>query len=259
MKIDRYHTFGLRKPWLEGFLEQGEEWLMNNNLGPKQKDAMNKYLLDAQLIEVPKNSKQKKLTDLYSLLSQLLNRDENTVWQVVWVNLCTNSDLFRWYVKAIPWGSVWSKEELKHRIMEDAKAKSRTAQNAINALVNTFENTFEKSPLGKWFGECVDKKRKIYKKKGTDDVSLWAVGYALYKLKEMKNWRTTSVREIYETLEAGPYAWFGISKDRFKQILIGLRDRNLLSVDLVADLDNIHFYDDINPLEILRYAVKEIY
>jgi len=149
MRIDRYNTFGLRRNWLENFLEKGKDWLIDNTLGPKQKDAISKYLLDAELIDNKKN-----LTDSFKFLSQLFTKDLKSVWQIVWINLCINSDLFNWYVTEIPWGRSWKKDELV-TLLKEKGAAERTARNAINALTNTFES----SPLGEWFGK---KENKVY-------------------------------------------------------------------------------------------------
>ncbi len=244
MKVNRYFTFGLRKPWLESFLERGSEWFTNNTLGPDQKKAMYNYLYDTELTD-----KEKNLTELFEILTKLFYKDPNTVWQVVWVNLCINSDLFRWYVQEIPWNKSWTKEELV-ALLEEKGAKNRTAKNSVNALANTFEN----SPLGNWFGK--KKNKKTFYKAGTNEISLWALGYALYRLKELKDWKGTSVREIYSLKNAGPYVWFGISKDSFVKKLMSLKDRKLISADIVADLDNIHFHD-VSPLDVLKVALNE--
>ncbi len=244
MRVDRYNTFGLRKPWLEGFLEGGRDWFANNTLGPKQKEAMNRYLLDSGLID-----KKKNLTELFEVLSKLFYKDRDTVWQVIWVNLCINSDLFRWYVQNIPWGKKWAKEELVN-LLEKFGVKERTAKNAINSLTNTFEN----SPFGEWFTKKENKKE--FFKSGSDEITIWALGYALYKLKELKGWKGTSVREIFSLEDSGPYIWFGISKESFIKKLISLKDRKIIDAELVADLDNIHFYEDMSSLKVLKFALK---
>jgi hypothetical protein len=97
-----------------------------------------------------------------------------------------------------------------------------------------------------------------YYKAGTDDISLWAVGYALYKLKELKGWKGTSIREVMELTDAGPYVWFGLSKERLKTALRGLDSRKLISAELVYDLDNIHFHENVSSTYILEYALREL-
>jgi phosphoadenosine phosphosulfate reductase len=172
MSFDRYRTFGLREEWLTSFLLYGEEWLGNNSLGPYQLKALLRYLKEAEFLDG-----KKKPTPLFFLLSQLLKEENSTfVWQVVWVNLCINSELFNWYVKAVPWGETFEKRELVEFLRKEKGLAERTARNAVNSLTNTFET----SPLGKWFGQRVG--RGEYLKKGIEELSPELLSYVLKKL-----------------------------------------------------------------------------
>ncbi len=248
MKINRYYTFGLRTIWLEDFLNKGQEWLLNNTLGPDQRKAMYNYLYDTGLIDRDKN-----LTELFHILSKLLNKDRNLVWQVLWVNLCINSQLFRWYTEEVKWGTRWNKKELVNILTQKGVAE-RTAKNSINSLTNTFEN----SPLGRWFGLKIEK--ETYEKVGIwniQDISAYAVGYSLYKLREIKGWKGTSIREL-ERIKEGPIAWFGLGAENLKMLLNSLKVSGMLSADLTADLDNIVFHEDMNSLKILENALQRL-
>lgn len=141
--LGRYMNFGFRGVWLEGLFRGREYWLENNTLGPYQKISFARHLKDAELID-----KNKNLTELFYKLSKIYEKEPQAVWQIIWVNLCVNSPLYKWYVEEIPWGYAWKKEELVKKLCEKG-FKERTARNAINALTNTFEN----SPLGEWFGK----------------------------------------------------------------------------------------------------------
>jgi len=249
LSVDRYSTFGLRQPWLEGFFQLGHKWLEENNLGPKQKPAMNKYLFEAELM-----TKDKKLTELGEIIIEIFKKKPKLAWQVVWVNLCLNSDLFSWYVKTIGWGETFTKETLVNKLTQEGVNK-RTAQNAINSLINTFEN----SPLGEWFGKKIkeEKRKAVYLKAGSDDIDIFAISYALYRMAEKKGIRGTTVSELYmASQDMGPYVWFGIGKENLIQSLRSLKDRGILGADLVADLDNIHFYEEFSPLDVLKFALK---
>jgi len=248
MKINRYYTFGLRTIWLEDFLNKGQEWLLNNTLGPDQRKAMYNYLYDTGLIDRDKN-----LTELFHILSKLFNKDRNLVWQVLWINLCINSQLFRWYTEEVKWGTRWNKKELVNILTQKGVAE-RTAKNSINSLTNTFEN----SPLGRWFGLKIEK--ETYEKVGIwniQDISAYAVGYSLYKLREIKGWKGTSIREL-ERIKEGPIAWFGLGAENLKMLLNSLKVSGMLSADLTADLDNIVFHEDMNSLKILENALQRL-
>ena len=164
MGYDRYRTFGLRREWLESFLEGGFEWFSECSLGPYQKKAFLNYLKDAWIIDA------NDFTDIGEYVTKLMKKDKETAWQAVWVNLCLNSDLFRWYVNTVKWGETFTKEKLVRELTCEG-IKQRTAQNAINSLINTFET----SPLGEWFGKRLEK--KTYIKKGLETVSKELVWY----------------------------------------------------------------------------------
>lgn len=169
---DRYRTFGLREVWLEGFLSDPVVWLRENTLGPEQLKAFRRYLKDAEFLDINGNP-----TALTLEMSELYTGDRNAVWQIVWLNLYLNSPLFNFYCSEVPWKSVWNKEDLVYLIKEKGYAE-RTARNAVNALVNTFEN----SPLGSWFGRKLEKSK--YLKEGIRSLSPFALKYALGKVGE---------------------------------------------------------------------------
>ena len=170
--LDKYRTFGLREIWLESFLYRPDVWLEENTLGPEQIKAFKKYMKDAELID-----RRGNLTPLAWKMSELYAEDKDAVWQIVWLNLSLNSPLFNFYCSEVPWKSTWTKDKLVSLIKGKGYAE-RTARNAVNALVNTFEN----SPLGEWFGKKVEKSK--YSKEALSNLSLYALKYALNKLGE---------------------------------------------------------------------------
>ncbi len=170
--LDKYRTFGLREIWLESFLYRPDVWLEENTLGPEQIKAFKRYMKDAELIDERGN-----LTPLAWKMSELYAEDKDAVWQIVWLNLSLNSPLFNFYCSEVPWKSTWTKDKLVSLIKGKGYAE-RTARNAVNALVNTFEN----SPLGEWFGKKVEKSK--YSKEALSNLSLYALKYALNKLGE---------------------------------------------------------------------------
>jgi hypothetical protein len=245
--INRYFTFGLEESWLNGFLDFQEEWLKENTLGPDQKKAVNNFFKDAELL-----SSKKEPTELARVLAKLKERDSSLVWQVIWVNLCLNSGLFRWYSQKVSWGKTYTKNELRKELMEDAGLSERTARNATNSLFGTFD----KSPLGKWFGEKVS--RTTYVKRGLENPNLFAVAYSLYKLLEREGIERLTVEDLYTSLQSGPYKHFGLSRRSLEKILRSLKDEKLLSVDLVADLDNIFLYPELSSLKVLEVALRRL-
>ena len=257
--IDKYSTFGLREEWLEEFIEYGDEWLENNSLGPKQIPAITNWLTEANLIE----RKTNKTTKLGSELKILFKNDPDFVWGVIWINLYHDSKIVGWYCDNIEWGNNIAREDLLERLMDSYPDLSKgTLNNALSALINTFDN----SPLNDLFGlgHLTKKGRavKFIDKNGVDDeLDKWLVAYSLYKLKEIKSRKDFTVTELYdENFEGGPYKIFGISESQLERILRGLQQSQdkIINVNLAADLDNLFLKDEIDTEDIIALKKQDI-
>lgn len=249
----RYLTFGIRSEWLKDYLVNLEEWFLKNNLGPKQLVSMIQWLKDAELLQI----KEKTPTSLCSILRDIFKKDESFVYQIIWINLFYNSSVVKWYLLNIKWNFVLSSKELFELVIYKENMNKRTALSGINSLLNTFESVpiFQKLNIG-----IIEKKnRERYVKKiGTDEVHPLAVLYSIYRYAISKNKYRLTVSELYreDNKDGGPYLIFGISRPALENILRWLQEnkRDLIRVDLVADLDNIHLSEDIKDYtKILEY------
>jgi len=250
--IDRYSTFGLRKEWLEGFLNDPEDWLENNNLGPKQKPAIKWWLREADLLSnnIP--------TNLIQVLQNIKLKKYHLIWEIIWINLYNNSIIVNWYCN-IDFGK-YTKNELREMIKSDYSNYSEgTLSNPIDALINTFDN----SPLGPnlMLGDLEKKGRQVIsiRKLGTDEIHPISIAYSLYKYAEYKKRYNFTVSEFYsENSDGGPYKLFGISKEAFENILRGLQENKnqIVRVDLTANLDNIFLQENLTSIEVLKLLTK---
>ena len=243
---------------MNAFLNFGEQWLEENNLGPKQIPAVIHWLADAELID----PKTKKITAAGEYLRKIYLVDKLFVWSIIWSNMYYNSKVISWYCNTIKWGNIFSKKDLKTRIKENyPNLSDGTLRNPIDAMINMFDN----SPLGTDLQIGVlDKKGrtvKFIKKIGTDAIHSLATAYSLYKAAEYIGRKDFTVSEIYnEEFKGGPYKLFGIPRDKLERILRGLQEdkEQILRVDLVADLDNIYLRNDLLPLDILKIAEERL-
>ena len=257
--IDKYSTFGLRQEWLEEFLDYGNDWSDNQSLGPKQIPAVTNWLIEAELMV----HKTKEITELGRDLKEIYGTDPLFVWGVIWVNLYYNSKVVGWYCDNIDWGTRFSKDALLATIMESFPDLSKgTLNNAISALINMFDN----SPLGDELNlGIIEKKGRAVKsidKEGVDgEFDILLVAYALYKFKEIKSRSDFTVSELYdENCEGGPYKLFGISESDFERILRGLQEsaKDIVNVDLAADLDNIFLDDGFSCENIIKFKKEGV-
>ncbi len=248
----RYLTFGMRNEWLEQFLNELEDWYIKNNLGSKQFESMGAWLKDAELIDSKKTP-----TFLAHTFNKLINKDKPFVDQIIWINLFYNSSVVRWYLENIKWGSYVPSKDIYEILINNEQLNPKTASSGLNSLLNMFENmpTYNKLKLG--IVEKVGRERYI-RKIGSNDIHPVAVLYSLYRYAISKNKYKLTVSELYreENKDGGPYLIFGIERSALENILRWLQEnkRELIRVDLAADLDNINLSEDIkNYTKILEY------
>ena len=249
--IDRYSTFGMRKEWLEGFLNNPKTWLENNRLGPKQKPAMKWWLRESNLLDPETNEP----TRFAGILNVIKPDEYRLIWELTWVNLSYGSLIVKWYVNNVKFGH-YVKKELIEILMNDFPGYSEgTLTNPINALINMFD----RSPLGQEMKLGVLEKKgtavKLIGKIGINDIHSVAVAYSLYKLAEDKKRHEFTVSDLYKAnCEGGPYKLFGIFREKLEDILRYLQaEKNeTVRVDLTAGLDNIFLREDITSMDILK-------
>ena len=261
--IDRYSTFGLRDEWLASFFDQLDDWFDGYaNLGPKQIPAMLNWLREAELVD----KKEKKVTELATILKPVYETNPLLVWQIIWINLSFNSAIANWYVCNVNNNGQYTKQELVEILKEDYPTlKGATLKNPVDALVNTFCN----SPLGSvdMYDDnslCVgllEKKGvqvKNVRKLGTSKISSIAVAYSLYKNAEVNDMYELTVSDIYEKGCIGAYSIFNMDIENFLNALRGLTNNEILSADLLGGLDNIHLASEFSSFDVLRKMLERI-
>jgi phosphoadenosine phosphosulfate reductase len=256
LKLHTYQTFGMERTWLNEFFSYVEKRKEKLDLGNRQIESMQLWLKHSELIE---ENSTKSLLNLSEIGKRLMNKgaDDLLTWAVIWTNLARNSGPVHWYISSIKWGAIKNQDELIELMGESFPQSVRTRENAVKALFNLFKE----SPLGNsmGLGEIIaekGKKKQIYKK-GWEDPIPEAILYSLYRYAEKTGRYELTVREFYrEGIDEGPYALFGIDKEKLKAILRGLASRRdgFIKVDLVRDLDNIFLDKNRKSVEVLDRA-----
>ena len=156
-------------------------------------------------------------------------------------------------------GKAYSSNELKQMVEnEGLPITKRTISSGIDALFNTFEANQYLQKLGVVSVVKQDRER-VALKTGTNDVHPGAVLYALYRYAVSKGYYNLTVKELYNESNSaygGPYVIFGVEKKDLERLLRGMQEhyRGLISVDLVADLDNIHLDPSVRDYrDLLTY------
>ena len=246
----KYQNFAMQSNWLKEFL-YNKNWFTNNTLGSKQVVSMIAWMKESELL----NNKKSK-TDFFHLISKINNDKE--IYELLLVNLYKNSNLIKWYLDEIPWGTnKYSKNDFL-LIIENLfeSFPKRSVEIGLTSLFKLFETT----PLGKdlKIGFITKEKRVRYIQKiGSDNISNEAILYSLYKLKDVLDRDNFRVSEFYdENFQGGPYKIFGISKDALiKKLRFISEETKLITVDLNQGLDNI-FLKDLNSMDVLKEVLN---
>lgn len=262
--IDKYSTFGIRdtseNPWVTNFFSNMNNWFIGySGLGPKQIPAMLAWMREAELV----SEKDKKVTDLASLLKQEFFSHSFLVWQILWINLSFNSAIVNWYVNNIKVGSTYNRLGMLENLKEEyPNLNETTLGNPIAALLNMFSST----PLGGAITDVAENDDnlrigiftksgnaiKTVQKIGTNRISAVAIAYLLYKNAEENDAYEVTVSDFYEKNMHGVYNVFGLPLEAFISSLRALMNMGILTVDLLGGLDNIHLNREFTSFQVLK-------
>lgn len=271
----KYLRFGMREKWVVDYLnklDKLDKWFSedrDSGLGFKQIESMKHWLRDAELL-LPTDKKRgisNVPTDLAKLLSEIRKKDSKIVWEIIWTNLYYNSSVCKWFVDNVERFEKLSHKDIVEIICkeinkEDLNISKRTIESGIDSLFNTFETT----PLGKDLRvgliEKIKKGRgRNIEKIGCEDIHPLVVAYTLYKAAEKTGIYDLTVSELYrKEFDGGPYKLFGILREKLEKILRSVQEdkEQILRVDLVANLDNIHLQKDLKSSEIIKIIKEKI-
>ena len=253
--INRYNDgMGLREKWLQKYFDSYETFFDNQDHGLNmdyQIPPFTNWLREANILQEGK----KEISELGLKLAKVYADNPKLVWEIIYINLCENSEICHWFQASINFERIYSKTELD-AIIQDSypDLRGRTLSNPLNSLINTFkESSLIKDPLlivlTKESGKLAVL-RKTY-----NDISLAAVAYSLYRYAEKKDRYSLSVSEFYaEGQDDGIYRQFGIERQALERILRTLQEESnhVLNVQLNLGLDNINLREDLTSSDILK-------
>jgi phosphoadenosine phosphosulfate reductase len=115
------------------------------------------------------------------------------------------------------------------------------------------------------YSKCLQLKKKgnaidTIIKKPYESIDSITVAYSLYRYANSKNRYNLTVSEFYAPEQKqGIYREFGVSKERFQNILRTLQENKngIVKVDLVMGLDNISLREDLTYTEVLKLLLDK--
>lgn len=255
MKLISYNNFGLNEDWLDVFLSSVDTYFSDNTHGLHPKEQLPnfvKWIVQAGILDDTKN---RQITELGRLISDVYIDFPNLIWEIVWINLSYNSPIAKWYKENIEWNFEFSEADIRELVKNDYPSDSPTT---IKNIVYALFRTFRESPIGK-MGLLVENGKLYYKKQPYEDLSKEAVAYSLYKYAESKDIKSFRVSDLFSNEnKQGLYKEFGISKSALEQQLRSLNSdvNRVLVAELNMGLDHITLREDLTSIEVLKILTK---
>lgn len=259
--MNRYQTFGFRRPWLEHFFEYGSDCFSKGQLGNRQYDALRVWLREAELLTpASKGEKSGTPTALYERLRHL-SAGNPLVWAIIWTNLAYNSIITKWYMLYAETGETYDKAELVFMLGDDYSPSTR--DNAVTALLETFRH----SPVGAVLKQGISIPDGVsfkFVKQGWDTPEAVAILYALYKFAEETGRYTFTLTQLAnarvsaEAKGVDPVSIFSLNPNNFKAIVqdIALQYSEYIRVTFVQDLDNIILVPEKKAIDVLNLIAE---
>ncbi len=252
--ISRYGTFGIQEAWAEEFLAEPNRFWERNTLGVKQIPSFKAWLRDAEIID-----ERNRLTQLGDFCHRKKDTDHNLIWEIVYINLCYNNSLMRWYAQKVPFGKPFTRKEIEAQIHEyyDGQFAKSSISYALQALLQVFKY----SPIGTELRqlEVIDPKGPTYKRNVYEGISKAGTAYSIFKYAKFHDLWMFRVSDLYRTEENnGIHREFGIERNEFLQKLrsISIAPTRVLTAELNMGLDHITLNKDVSPIDVLEIMSK---
>lgn len=183
----RHQQFGLRKEWLELYLQEPQEWEFSGLLGNRQVQSFKVWLRTTGL-----QDKRGKETFLAALFREY-GLEEILPWELLWVNVVFNFPTAAWYVQELGLGT-WTTGEIREQLLFYVpRLALRTINNAVMELVGLLERT----PVGREInqGEVLPSRPRRVQRKGHVYPSVEALCFAACRLFEREKRESLELRE----------------------------------------------------------------
>lgn len=244
--ISKYGTFGIHESWVDEYFADPDGFWENNALGNKQVDSFKAWLKDSEIID-----SKNKITPLGRLLSEKYMDNHDTVWEVIWTNLCYNSILVSWFIRTIGAGRGFDTKILSELALDEFA--SNFSENTIKYAIQGFIQVFNYSPIGEMMHQGDVTAKKIIMRGEHTDISEIGLAYSLYKYANANKFTTFRVSDLYaDNAETGPYKEYCLNKSLFEKLLRTLNSNSerIIIAELNMGLDHITLQDK-KAIEIL--------
>lgn len=247
------NTFNDHAPlpeWIIDFFSRGNDFMVENGLGPNQKSLFRRFLIDASLI------KKGKTTEFFDLIKQIGPTTEDA-WGLILIQLVNDNPQMQWYVKNMVVGHAITAKEII-----DALSVYSVSEKDARSIFKSFKRLCE-IPLGKklHWGIFAVKGRTLESIIRTKPIvpSERVFLYGLYRFAEAcGNYYEFNLSRLLDFgIEAegvSPAEIFAMTREEVEPILHGLARRypDFISFTTTHDLELIKLADDKKSSDVLN-------
>ncbi len=254
--INRYNDgMGLRENWLQKYFNSYDTFFDNEDHGLNmnyQIPPFTNWLWDSKILK----SNTKEISSLGLKLQSLYQTNPTLVWEIIFVNLCMNSEICHWFQSATDFERTYTRAELDIIIQDSYPGlMGRSLSNPLNSLINTFKE----SPLTKGMRMVTLTKqggKPAITRNTYNDVSIYTIAYSIFLYAELNKRHSLTISEFYTNEQKdGPFRQFGVERSVFERILNTLQEEHnhILDVQLRMGLDNINLREDLTSDDIIKF------
>lgn len=240
--IANYQNFGLRESWIQVYCDEGETFAQNTTLGGGPMiDSAKIWFRQALLTKDSKSLEPGKILQIASAFGT----DSDLFWCLIWIALCNNSPLLKWFATNIAIGEKVSADDINDKLGDLSPSAKRGGMQALF-------NFFKSSPIGKGENVIVQLEQKgvrvVGLKRVPKSVEPLVVLYSLYLMANVAERTAFTLSEMmsadFESPFISPLIAFGMGVDELKAQCMGISSvyPDFLSCSFSLGLDEIKVF-----------------
>jgi len=249
MNLDTFQTHVPEYGWFQSFFEKKDDYFTSHGLSDPKISKFRSFLISAGL----KIDKKDKVTPFAELISRI-GWDSDIAQGLIFVNLVNNNLQFKWYVKNLDIGEVYTKNALKNKLSLILTGKK---DKAINHIIGDYKRLTVRTPLGTSlnFGHVTENDDFIRTKCSVPNRLV--ILYGLFKYAEKNGNKNISLSNLldddFESEAISPTRIFGIDGEEMEPILKGLSAKypEFISATFALGLDKITLMEDKTSEDVL--------
>ncbi len=246
--IANYQNFGLRETWIQIYCSERENFASTTALGKPMIDSARIWFKQSLLTSNSRSLEPSKLLDV----ANIFGTDSKIFWSLIWIALCNNAPLFKWFVTNVKIGPFVTIDNMLELL---GNLPQSTKKGGMQALCNFFKT----SPVGNSTEPLVELEQKGVRvlglKRMPRSIDPLVVLYSLYLIANVADRTSFTLSEMmtadFDSPYISPLIAFGMSIDELKTQCRGLASSypQYISCTFTLGLDEIKVFPKEKTLD----------